>query len=296
MTKYIRKPSHGYREAFDFSKLKLPQLDCPTRWGSTYEMIDRLNKAKDVLSEIEAIENKTDDENFDATSMLWEFIDSYTCIMNPLQKTIVKFQEEQLHYGNFYALWLTCKLTTKEILQSRSDSENSIGFEIGKTLIKSIETRTEKLISNVGFDACLYLDPRFQQILSSSQKKNAVHFLKALWEKIKANNPKLNSSTTSVNCISLEERLENNEFDLLDSYLESTMSPVDECTDVFTKIETLKLPYMKANVNVLNFWRERKSSDPELYALSKVCFAIPPTQVRRIVNAARNMLITFNFI
>uniref|UniRef100_A0A6P4ECU6 Uncharacterized protein LOC108040188 n=1 Tax=Drosophila rhopaloa TaxID=1041015 RepID=A0A6P4ECU6_DRORH len=79
--------------------------------------------------------------------------------------------------------------------------------------------------------------------------------------------------------MSLEEELENNEFDLLDSYLGATVSPSDECTDVFTKIETLKLPYMKASVNVLNFWRERKSTDPELYGLSKVCFAIPPTQV-----------------
>lgn len=296
MTKYIRKPSNGYREAFEFRKLKLPQLDCPTRWGSTYEMIDRLNKAKDVLSDIEAIENKTEDENFDASSMLWEFVESYTCIMNPLQKTIVKFQEEQLHYGNFYALWLTCKLTTNQILQSRTDSEDSISFQIGKTLIKSMETRTEKLLSNVGFEACLYLDPRFQQILSSTQKQNAIQFLKVLWEKIKAINPKLNTSTTLANSMSVEEELENNEFDLLDSYLGATVSPSDECVDVFTKIETLKLPYMKANVNVLNFWKERKAIDPELNALSKVCFAIPPTQVRSIVYAARNILITFNFI
>jgi len=38
----------------------------------------------------------------------------------------------------------------------------------------------------------------------------------------------------------------------------------------------------------------RCAAHTELYALSKVCFAIPPTQVRRIANAARNMLTTFN--
>ncbi|XP_034487200.1 uncharacterized protein LOC117791518 [Drosophila innubila] len=52
-----------------------------------------------------------------------------------------------------------------------------------------------------------------------------------------------------------------------------------ESTNVYEKIETLKLPFMKSIVNVLNFWKDRKSNDPELYALSKVCFAIPPTQV-----------------
>ncbi|XP_046869292.1 uncharacterized protein LOC124461931 [Drosophila willistoni] len=88
-------------------------------------------------------------------------------------------------------------------------------------------------------------------------------------------------STTSISSI-LEEGQENKDFDLLDTYLAATISPTDECTDVYTKIETLILPYMKANVNVLNFWRERRSSDPELYELSKVCFAIPPTQVTSI--------------
>ncbi|XP_037937263.1 uncharacterized protein LOC119670896 [Teleopsis dalmanni] len=52
MTKYVRKPSNGYREIFEFKKLPLPQLDCPTRWGSTYHMVERLNKAKDILSHI----------------------------------------------------------------------------------------------------------------------------------------------------------------------------------------------------------------------------------------------------
>jgi len=70
-----------------------------------------------------------------------------------------------------------------------------------------------------------------------------------------------------------------NNFELLDNFLSASMVLPHESTNVYEKIETLKLPFMKSNVNVLNFWKDRKSNDPELYALSKVCFAIPPTQV-----------------
>uniref|UniRef100_A0A6P4E107 Uncharacterized protein LOC108039150 n=1 Tax=Drosophila rhopaloa TaxID=1041015 RepID=A0A6P4E107_DRORH len=71
---------------------------------------------------------------------------------------------------------------------------------------------------------------------------------------------------------------EGSNFDLLDDFLSANIVP-NESTDVHGKIESLKLPYMKSSENVLNFWKVRKLSDPELYALSKVCFAIPPTQV-----------------
>ncbi|XP_046868368.1 uncharacterized protein LOC124460831 [Drosophila willistoni] len=70
-----------------------------------------------------------------------------------------------------------------------------------------------------------------------------------------------------------------NNFELLDDFLSSSMVVPNESTNVYAKIETLKLPVMKANTDVLCFWKYKKTTDPELYALSKVCFAIPPTQV-----------------
>ncbi|XP_043865087.1 uncharacterized protein LOC122757888 [Drosophila mojavensis] len=70
-----------------------------------------------------------------------------------------------------------------------------------------------------------------------------------------------------------------NNFELLDDFLSASMVVPNESTNVHAKIETLKLPVMKANTDVLCFWKYKKSTDPELYALSKVCFAIPPTQV-----------------
>jgi len=199
--------------------------------------------------------------------------------MDPLQKAIIQFQEEQLHYGNFYALWLTCKLATNQILSTNAFNKDSIIYIIGNQLIQSMETRSKKLVSNVGFDACLYLDPRFHHIIDYSQKERAINFLKTLWEQIKIHGPivNLNNSASSMDMDS--GHFKHNNFELLDNFLSASMVLPHESTNVYEKIETLKLPFMKSNVNVLNFWKDRKSNDPELYALSKVCFAIPPTQV-----------------
>ncbi|KAH8308623.1 hypothetical protein KR044_003080, partial [Drosophila immigrans] len=181
-------------------------------------------------------------------------------------------------YGNFYALWLVCKLSTNQILATNASSKDSIIYTIGETLMESMEARTKKLVSNVGFDACLFLDPRFHHILDGAQKERAIYFLKTLWAQLKVHSPIPNLSSSTNSMASDSKRNESNLY-LLDDFLSATVVP-NESIDVHGKIETLKLPYMKSSLNVLNFWKERKLSDPELYALSKICFAIPPTQVR----------------
>ena len=65
MTKFIRKTSNGFREIFELKQLKIPQLDCPTRWGSTYTMLNDLLVAKDVLTKIESTNTKIEEDNFE---------------------------------------------------------------------------------------------------------------------------------------------------------------------------------------------------------------------------------------
>ncbi|XP_018795159.1 PREDICTED: uncharacterized protein LOC108972800 [Bactrocera latifrons] len=228
LTKYIRKPSNGYRDLFELRNFTLPQLDCPTRWGSTYNMIDQLNKAKSILSLIETVENNSQDEHIVVNELLWDFMDSYVTIMAPLQKTIVQFQQEQLHYGNFYALWLLCKLSTNQILTTSTSSKDSIIYTIGEMLIESMEARTKKLVSNVGFDACLYLDPRFQHVLDGSQKQRAINFLKTLWAQIKIHSPIQNLSLTNSKTSDTEHKESN--LDLLDDFLSVVAIPPTQVT------------------------------------------------------------------
>ena len=195
LTKYLRKISNGYREIFEFRKLKIPQLDCPTRWGSTYTMLQSLLEAKDVLSNIASIKNKSEEENFEIDDVFWDFIESYCLVFGPLQKTIKKFQEEQLHYGKFYAQWLKLKLFTEKIIH---ESSSELTKTIGKNILNSYEKRTKTFLKNKFLLSCLFLDPWFQHKLTSEQRIDATNHLKAIWDRLSEFDSTLASTPNSI--------------------------------------------------------------------------------------------------
>lgn len=278
LTKYIRKTSNGYREIFELKKLKIPQLDCPTRWGSTYNMLEDLILARDVLAKVASLKNKNEDENFEIDSSLWEFIEQYCIVFNPLQKTIKKFQEEQLHYGDFYAQWLKFKISTEKII---NESSQTVVTTIGKMILESIQKRTETLMNSKCLIACLYLDPRFQHKLTVLQRIDAIQYLKTIWDRIN----ELNSADALCVTPNSTFNQSNNHFfdeedELLNEYLsEGVQASIHSTTDVYSKIENLQLAFQRSDTNVLMFWKGKQSTDRELYAISVVCFAVPPTQV-----------------
>lgn len=121
-------------------------------------------------------------------------MESSTSICKSLQKTIIKFQEEQLNYGDFYAQWLKCKLSTENIVAENIGSESSLKFKIGSTLLKSLEKITSKLLSNESLNACIFLDSRFQHILTANKRSDAICYLKLLWDRMKRKNTNTNAS------------------------------------------------------------------------------------------------------
>ncbi|XP_037950632.1 uncharacterized protein LOC119681494 [Teleopsis dalmanni] len=288
LVKFIKKNSNDYSQIFELRNLALPQLDCPTRWGSTYNMIEKVYAAKEILGNVESVQNKSLDENFKLTDDFWDFVNSYCTVFEPLQRTIMKFQEEHLHYGNFFAQWLKCKIMISKIVNKLD--KNSLIFKIGTDLLNNIETRTAKLLTNKSLNACLYLDPRFSHTLSVEKKDEAVIFLKRLYDRLKALDSALlkDKENSATNCIKMEDPLEcadekvthDDEDEYLNEYLSHHFeAQTHDNMNVYTKIENLKLPFQRVDINVLDFWKERQFADPELHALAKICFAIPPSQV-----------------
>lgn len=282
LTKYIRKTSNGYREIFQLKGLKIPQLDCPTRWGSTYAMLQDLLAAKYVLTKIESIKNKSEDENFEIDALFWDFIECYCTVFRPLQKTITKFQEEQLHYGNFYAQWLKLKISTEKIV---CDSSQELIKTIGNMILKSIETRTIMLFNNKFLISCLFLDPRFQHTLTAQQKTEAILHLKTIWDRIHEINPTGPLCSTPTSASTQTGNFFDEEDELLYRYLvQGTQAEINNTFDAYARIEHLQLPFQRID-DVLKFWKGKQYTDPELYAISNVCFAVPPTQVNRTLSS-----------
>lgn len=279
LVKFLRKNSNGYKDLFELKSLKIPQLDCPTRWGSTYLMISCIKNAKEIIDTVESVSNKTSEENFEINEEFWNFVISYDTIFKPLQDIIVLFQEEQLHYGDFYAHWLTCKLLISKTVEENEVNQNTSLYKISKLLLDNIEKRTTTLFTNHALLACLYLDPRFHHILTIAQRKDAVEYLKLLWEKL-TSICKIEINIEATNSTTTEKEKEN---DILGDFLDHIFNTNHaENDDIIKKIEKINLPYTNSKINVLQFWKDRKYSEPELYTLSNVCFGIPPTQVNPI--------------
>ena len=75
-------------------KLPRPILDCPTRWNSTHNMLQRLVKLQDFCSEMED-ETLSEDE--------WNIISQLIETLEPPKIASKKMQYEELLMGDFYA-------------------------------------------------------------------------------------------------------------------------------------------------------------------------------------------------
>ncbi|XP_053951090.1 uncharacterized protein LOC128858666 [Anastrepha ludens] len=278
--KFIRNPANGIKEAFELRNIQLPQLDCYTTYGSTYEMIVTLLAAKDILIDVEPIGSNATDEHFHNNNSLWDFMECYCAVFAPLQDAMKRFQAENLHYGDFYAQWLKCQMLTNKII--RTNLAEDMAKKIGNKILKSMEKRTSELLENESLNACLFLDPRFHHTLSSKKRLKAVIYLNNLWEKLCSFSPTSqlvpNDNTLMENEVKFEDEAEEMLNSFLTEKLQASSAEV-KYTDLLSKISNLHLPFLRSDTDVLQFWKEKEQSEPELYALSNVCFGIPTTHV-----------------
>lgn len=272
-TKFLRKPSNGFRYLFEINKIKIPQIDCPTRWGSTFKMIMDLKAAKPFIEQQDIARNSTSEDFFGVNEMYWKTVDDFLVLFAPINDILIKYQEENLHYSNFYANWLTCKLLVQQIV---TNSENdSFVKTVGELILQFIDNRSVLLLNNNLLIACLYFDPRFQHTLNIVQKERAISCLKSLWNKYASLNKEFETSAlnSTDGCdVNLEDE------DLLTAFLRQDVIEDTEI-NVHAKIENLKLPFLKSDTCVLKYWKERKSADLELYIISNIIYGVPPTQV-----------------
>ncbi|XP_065361530.1 uncharacterized protein LOC135955149 [Calliphora vicina] len=274
LAKFISEESNGYHELFEQNNLSIPQLDSPWKWGSTYKMMHDLHEARHILEKVKFEKFDQPEDQFEANDELWSFIEAFSKSIIYLQKSILKYYTEELHIGDFYSQWLKCKLLTVKLIAA-NNKQNILLSTILTEMLKVIENRTKELLSQDSFVACIFLDPRFQRTLDSEQKSIATEYLKKLWCRAKL--------YTVDDTESLEESaqlFDDDEDAFLNEFLSHDIPVKDNRTsDVYQKIEGLKLAFQMVDTNILSFWRSQKASEPEVYSLSTICFAIPATEI-----------------
>ncbi|CAK9291319.1 unnamed protein product, partial [Gordionus sp. m RMFG-2023] len=186
-------------------------------------------------------ENNSDISNIhdnDSSGELWDRIDAYLTILSPVNLCTIKLQEKSCTIGDFFKLWLECKLDLEEI---NNESSNN--------LIKCLDYRQKYLFDNNVFRSYMV----------------AREHLMSTWRQIQIfNKPKDNPALN----VYLERESAN-------APIYQNIEILDMNTKINALIYGQKLP---SDQNILQYWQSKIFQDPELYALSRVVLAAPCSQ------------------
>lgn len=132
--------------------------------------LKRLVLHKDLCNELSTSTRK-DAKNFSMTDSEWTAAKDVVQVLEPFKVATDMFQKEQFVLSDFYRVWLGLKI------QLRSFSED----KLAKELSIAMEPREEALISNNALLGCIYLDPRFNFVLSDEHKRLAKAYLEKIY-------------------------------------------------------------------------------------------------------------------
>lgn len=137
------------------NKLISLKVDCTTRWSSTIDMLERFMESKDVIS------GEPNNELYFPAEK-WSILEDIIMSLKPTKILTKRLQLEQLTLGDFYGNWLKCQLECNEINTSLST-----------TIAQNMKDRQILLFENSVFVSAIYLDPRFNAILTESEQNAA---------------------------------------------------------------------------------------------------------------------------
>lgn len=204
---------------------------------------------------------------------IWDALPGVIEVMGVFAAKTNELQKEDLTLSDSYGTWLALVVRLRNLTHIPLASE----------LLKQVEKRLKNLMEDEVLIAAMYLDPRYQFVLSATQKIIAVKHLANLHRK-QTKNVNINDDTTTG-----IEDIANAEIDEVDKYLnemekhvkggvslniDSVSSGIHHELANFAKIDR-KLHTTK----IFPYWNSIKSVYPDLYEVAKIVLAVPPTEV-----------------
>lgn len=215
----------------------------------------------------------------------WEAIEDIINILAPFNRYSKKLQSETLTLSDLYGYWMLLRIKV-----SKSDHELS-----KQLLIEMNGTYHKILTENPAVIATVYLDPRYQRGLGA-RKCLAVTFLADLYEKIVR--VETDDTTISIETNDVSKDHEDGSYEELDEYLNAcnsaygnfsvnSSSTHDENEDITKILYDFNNKELPLTASVLDYWKRNQHTYPQLFKLSTVMMAIPPTQttVERVFSA-----------
>jgi hypothetical protein len=175
---------------------KKPIIDSKIRWNSQYNMMFRLMELKSFCQKYE---NVTPELRL--TDHVWEEIEALLEALKPIKILTRQVQSVQMTLSDFYGHYVKCRL-----LLSKSSNEYA------QLLAKSMNGRESLFTNNILLTA-VYLDPRYQVLLSPEDKINAQKHLSFLYKKIHRNEDESQSNVSQSETVTQDSQEELNSRD-----------------------------------------------------------------------------------
>lgn len=252
-------------------QLKLKQ-DVPTRWNSTFDMLERLMKNKEPLvSTLALLGYKDKLEELEWTELAHAV--KVLTVFNDVTTEISAEANVSLSKTTVLSRIMTRKV--KQYLETNRDAPETI-VKLANELIDGLTRRFGNRESNELISQSIFLDPRFKSqgfgddAKFKSTKKALVLMVKATIQSTEpgsSNEPETPVQTSSV-------------WDEFDASLSSLQEKQDPTAQAVVEIDKyLNEQYLNRINDPLKWWESRKLTYPNLYAVAIKRLCIPATSV-----------------
>lgn len=263
------------RSLISDAKLNQAVLDQKTRWNSTYLMIVRLLGLKDFC------ESKSPPfKGLNIPERTWKNLQEMQDVLKPVAELTSRLQHEQLDVSQFVAYW---KLAVFKI--------SSQGSQKAAELMKCVELREKPIFANRLVQCAIYLDKRFNFILSNEETVASKTFVMQIWRKKRAlageNDDESDEEPEACNTEN-DTDTEMNQFGAFLNNLAQAQASVmsSQATAMKRNPSVIEAelaafeaaPRLSPDVQILDFWKNGKSF-PVLRNIAFDILSVPMTEV-----------------
>lgn len=204
--------------------------------------------------------NLTDDD--------WEFLESVERVLSVFYKVSIKLQCAQCTLSDFFGYWAFAKKSTEK--------NNDL---LSREILNQMNHYNAQLMENPALLGSVYMDARYQRMLTRDQKVVAIAYLTELHKRI-IKIDKSSDGDYATNDIPPRMNSEHNSFAAeMDGFLDEFDIEEETIeTDIEEKLRNLKIFSKESSLSPLTYWRSKKMENQDLYWLAVAIHSIPPTQ------------------
>lgn len=191
------------------------------------------------------------------TTDQWQSIELTKKILYHPYELTLKLQRKDYTLSDFYGDWVK----TKRSLQA-------IPHELSKQIVDNMVSREGGLLNHKLMLGAVYLDPRYNMLLSMQQKQAATVYLSGLWCRLQ----NIDSIETAPDTANDQE---NDDFA---EYLAS-IDPLQVSENIVGRIELfIQRPSVHYKTNIIQYWHNMKAEEPDLFKIATALFSVSPAQ------------------